>query len=83
MIDLTPPNPNPASPDNDQDGPKTARAHFLKVFLSQRPQMEALVSRRVGCRATAASQAAAAAGGGQRRLVAPTPTTEQMLLSPR
>ena len=54
MIDLTPPNPNPASPDNDQDGPKTARAHFLKVFLSQRPQMEALVSRRVGCRATAA-----------------------------
>ncbi|SEJ18664.1 RNA polymerase sigma factor [Pseudomonas sp. NFR16] len=54
MIDLTPPNPDPASPDNDQDAPKTARAHFLKVFLSQRPQMEALVSRRVGCRATAA-----------------------------
>ena len=46
MIDLTPPNPNPASPDNDQDGPKTARAHFLKVFLSQRPQMEALLSTR-------------------------------------
>ena len=30
------------------------RAHFLQVFLSQRSQMEALVSRRVGCRATAA-----------------------------
>ncbi|GLK87520.1 RNA polymerase sigma factor [Pseudomonas turukhanskensis] len=30
------------------------RANFLRVFLSQRSQMEALVSRRVGCRATAA-----------------------------
>lgn len=30
------------------------RADFLRVFLSQRSQMEALVSRRVGCRATAA-----------------------------
>jgi RNA polymerase sigma-70 factor (ECF subfamily) len=30
------------------------RAHFLRVFLTQRSQMEALVSRRVGCRATAA-----------------------------
>ncbi|WP_110946924.1 RNA polymerase sigma factor [Pseudomonas bohemica] len=54
MIDLTPPTPNTASSDADQDAPKAARAHFLKVFLSQRPQMEALVSRRVGCRATAA-----------------------------
>jgi RNA polymerase sigma-70 factor (ECF subfamily) len=36
------------------EGPDGSRAHFLKVFLSQRPQMEALVSRRVGCRATAA-----------------------------
>lgn len=35
----------------DVDG---GRAHFLKVFLSQRARMEALVSRRVGCRATAA-----------------------------
>lgn len=34
--------------------PISGRAHFLQVFLSQRPQMEALVSRRVGCRATAA-----------------------------
>ena len=54
MIDLTPPTQHAASPDTDQDAPKAARAHFLKVFLSQRPQMEALVSRRVGCRATAA-----------------------------
>ncbi len=37
--------------DEDNGG---ARAHFLKVFLSQRAQMEALVNRRVGCRATAA-----------------------------
>ena len=38
------------------DGPDTpgGRAHFLRVFLSQRSQMEALVNRRVGCRATAA-----------------------------
>jgi RNA polymerase sigma-70 factor (ECF subfamily) len=51
MIDL----PTPQTPDaSDPDAPKAARAHFLKVFLSQRPQMEALVSRRVGCRATAA-----------------------------
>lgn len=34
--------------------PEGGRAHFLEVFLSQRPQMEALVSRRAGCRATAA-----------------------------
>ncbi|WP_315808380.1 MULTISPECIES: RNA polymerase sigma factor [Pseudomonas] len=30
------------------------REDFLRVFLSQRPRMEALVRRRVGCRATAA-----------------------------
>lgn len=29
------------------------RARFLQVFLAQRARMEALVSRRVGCRATA------------------------------
>ena len=52
MIDLPPPAPGPV--DADPEAPKAARAHFLKVFLSQRPQMEALVSRRVGCRATAA-----------------------------
>lgn len=41
---------------NEGPGSETrhGRAHFLQVFLSQRLQMEALVSRRVGCRATAA-----------------------------
>ena len=45
----------PQSPQNTPH-PDAAggRAHFLQVFLSQRSQMEALVSRRVGCRATAA-----------------------------
>ena len=46
------------NPPELQDGPgreaRHGRAHFLQVFLSQRLQMEALVSRRVGCRATAA-----------------------------
>ncbi|MQT41494.1 RNA polymerase sigma factor, partial [Pseudomonas sp. FSL R10-0765] len=46
------------NPPELKDGPgsesRHGRAHFLQVFLSQRPQMEALVSRRVGCRATAA-----------------------------
>lgn len=51
MIDLPPPALDPASSEIDS---QAARAHFLKVFLSQRPHMEALVSRRVGCRATAA-----------------------------
>ncbi|WP_460140248.1 RNA polymerase sigma factor [Pseudomonas sp. S2_E01] len=41
-------------PDSRDDEPVAARAHFLKVFLSQRSQMEALVNRRVGCRATSA-----------------------------
>lgn len=39
------------------DPPSTdapARARFLQVFLAQRARMESLVSRRVGCRATAA-----------------------------
>jgi len=44
----------PESPDADSAETLGSRAHFLQVFLSQRPQMEALVSRRVGCRATAA-----------------------------
>jgi RNA polymerase sigma-70 factor (ECF subfamily) len=54
MIDLPPPALDSVSPEIDQTTPKAARARFLEVFLSQRPQMEALVSRRVGCRATAA-----------------------------
>ncbi len=41
-------------PESHDDEHRGARAHFLQVFLSQRSQMEALVSRRVGCRATAA-----------------------------
>ncbi|VVN71662.1 RNA polymerase sigma factor [Pseudomonas fluorescens] len=44
----------PGSRDADSTEASGGRAHFLQVFLSQRPQMEALVSRRVGCRATAA-----------------------------
>lgn len=47
-----------STPPEPQDHPHAessgGRAHFLQVFLSQRSQMEALVSRRVGCRATAA-----------------------------
>ena len=46
------------NPPELKDGPdreaRHGRAYFLQVFLSQRLQMEALVSRRVGCRATAA-----------------------------
>jgi len=36
--------------EQDSDG---TRARFVQVFLAQRARMEALVSRRVGCRATA------------------------------
>ena len=48
--DMTPPELDDGSSSEARHG----RAHFLQVFLTQRPQMEALVSRRVGCRATAA-----------------------------
>ncbi len=45
----------PVEPAGAEGGePQAGRAHFLRVFLAQRSQMEALVSRRVGCRATAA-----------------------------
>jgi DNA-directed RNA polymerase specialized sigma24 family protein len=44
----------PESGEIEHDGQRSDRAHFLQVFLSQRSQMEALVNRRVGCRATAA-----------------------------
>lgn len=37
-------------PELDEAG---GRARFVQVFLAQRGRMEALVSRRVGCRATA------------------------------
>ncbi|RUP90059.1 RNA polymerase sigma factor, partial [Corynebacterium propinquum] len=46
------------TPPESQDHPHTdaagGRAHFLQVFLSPRSPVEALVSRRVGCRAPAA-----------------------------
>ncbi|WP_433885292.1 RNA polymerase sigma factor [Pseudomonas vranovensis] len=42
----------PAEGGNDTDG-ASGRARFVQVFLAQRAQMEALVSRRIGCRATA------------------------------
>ncbi|RMQ50664.1 putative RNA polymerase sigma factor [Pseudomonas cichorii] len=53
---MKPPEPDlpDTGPDADPAAGRGGRAHFLQVFLSQRPQMEALVSRRVGCRATAA-----------------------------
>ncbi|RMO06505.1 putative RNA polymerase sigma factor [Pseudomonas cichorii] len=56
MIVMMPPEPDlpDTGPDAEPLAAKGGRAHFLQVFLSQRPQMEALVSRRVGCRATAA-----------------------------
>ncbi|MDZ3995486.1 RNA polymerase sigma factor [Pseudomonas sp. Teo4] len=38
-------------PEADSAG---GRARFLQVFLAQRARMEAVVSRRIGCRATAA-----------------------------
>ena len=44
----------PELKDGPNSEPRQGRAHFLQVFLTQRAQMEALVSRRVGCRATAA-----------------------------
>lgn len=37
---------------NDTDA-ASGRARFVQVFLAQRAQMEALVNRRIGCRATA------------------------------
>lgn len=46
--------PDPLKPAAANEAAKGGRAHFLEVFLSQQPQMEALVRRRVGCRATAA-----------------------------
>lgn len=40
----------PTDPADDSPG----RARFVQVFVAQRARMESLVSRRVGCRATAA-----------------------------
>lgn len=44
----------PAEPRPQTSDEPLAREDLLRVFLAQREQMEALVSRRVGCRATAA-----------------------------
>ena len=59
--------PPPQPQDNPHAEAAGGRAHFLQVILSQRSQMEALVSRRVGCRATAADRAVQAAIGGFER----------------
>ena len=46
---------NEPTPSNPADADAASgRARFVQVFLAQRGRMEALVSRRVGCRATAA-----------------------------
>ncbi|WP_440467708.1 RNA polymerase sigma factor [Pseudomonas sp. YH-1] len=44
----------PCAADAPASAESLPREDFLQVFLSQRPRMEALVQRRVGCRATAA-----------------------------
>lgn len=44
----------PCAADAPAPAGSLSREDFLRVFLSQRPRMEALVQRRVGCRATAA-----------------------------
>lgn len=44
----------PCAADAPASAESLPREDFLQVFLSQRPRMEALVRRRVGCRATAA-----------------------------
>lgn len=44
----------PCAADAPASAESLPREDFLRVFLSQRPRMEALVRRRVGCRATAA-----------------------------
>ncbi|MDH1012131.1 sigma-70 family RNA polymerase sigma factor [Pseudomonas nicosulfuronedens] len=44
----------PCAADATASAESLPREDFLQVFLSQRPRMEALVQRRVGCRATAA-----------------------------
>lgn len=43
----------PELPANETDD-APGRARFVQVFVAQRARMESLVSRRVGCRATAA-----------------------------
>ncbi|MFF7706767.1 sigma-70 family RNA polymerase sigma factor [Pseudomonas sp. NPDC007930] len=44
----------PREPLQPAPGPREAREQFLEVFLAERPRMEAVVAKRVGCRQTAA-----------------------------
>lgn len=44
----------PLDPPSDSADDAPGRARFVQVFVAQRARMERLVSRRVGCRATAA-----------------------------
>lgn len=44
---------SPTTQNDGSEGESSARARFIQVFMAQRARMEALVSRRVGCRATA------------------------------
>ncbi|TBU85177.1 RNA polymerase sigma factor [Phytopseudomonas dryadis] len=53
MPDIQPP-PESLQPDPAAVGEPAQREAFLRTFLARRPQMEALLRRRVGCRATAA-----------------------------
>ncbi|SDE91827.1 RNA polymerase sigma factor [Pseudomonas seleniipraecipitans] len=52
MVDL-PSSPEPRQPDPSATEP-VQRDAFLRTFLARREQMEAVLRRRVGCRATAA-----------------------------
>ncbi|SHM02322.1 RNA polymerase sigma factor [Phytopseudomonas punonensis] len=52
MVDL-PSTPEPLQPDSSFTEP-VQRDAFLRTFLARREQMEAVLRRRVGCRATAA-----------------------------
>jgi len=49
-----PDTPPPTKQSDSAAEPSKAEEDFLRVFLARRQQMEALVKRRVGCRATAA-----------------------------
>ncbi|MHC5350631.1 RNA polymerase sigma factor [Metapseudomonas furukawaii] len=49
-----PTSPAAPAPDASASADPDRREDFLRTFLSRRQQMETLVSRRVGCRATAA-----------------------------
>lgn len=44
---------NPTTQNDGSDGESSDRARFTQVFIAQRARMEALISRRVGCRSTA------------------------------